>query len=73
MPRRTILLSVLLLLVLNGLLLACPMCKDALTQGDPSGVGALPNGFNTSIEIMLGGFLLTVTLVAGIIWKSLRG
>jgi hypothetical protein len=72
MRRCSLFLSVILLLILSGAALACPMCKDSLTQGDSQGFGALPNGFNTSIELMLGGFLATVGLVAGIIWKAIR-
>ncbi len=73
MRRRSIILSVILLLALSGAAIACPMCKDSLTQGDFQGQNALPAGFNTSIEIMLGGFLGTLGLVGAIIWKGIRG
>jgi hypothetical protein len=49
------------------------LCQYGLSNGDPQGWGALPDGFNTSIELMLGGFLAVVTLVAAIIWKGIRG
>lgn len=73
MQRRSILLSVILVLAISSAAMACPMCKDALSQGDFQGDGALPGGFNTSIEIMLGGFLGTLGLVGAIIWKGIRG
>lgn len=73
MRRRSIFLSAILLLALSGAATACPMCKDSLAQGDFQGQNALPSGFNTSIEIMLGGFLGTLGLVGAIIWKGIRG
>lgn len=66
-------LSGLLVLALCSAAVACPMCKDSLANGDPSGAGKLPNGFNTSIDIMLGGFLGVVGMVGGIIWKGIKG
>jgi len=66
-------LSVLLVLALCSAAMACPMCKDSLANGDPTGAGKLPNGFNTSIDIMLVGFLSVVGLVTGIIWKGIKG
>jgi hypothetical protein len=60
-------------LIFSGALHACPLCQYGLSNGDPQGWGALPDGFNTSIELMLGGFLAVVTLVAAIIWKGIRG
>ncbi len=73
MRRLSVILSVVVLLVFSASLMACPACKDALTQGDATGQGALPNGFNTSVELMLGGFLATLGMVGAIIWKGIRG
>jgi hypothetical protein len=61
------------LLICSSVLRACPLCQYGISNGDPQGWGALPDGFNTSIEIMLGGFLAVVTLMAAIIWKGIRG
>jgi hypothetical protein len=68
-----LILIVLLVLLLNRALVACPLCQYGLSNGDPQGNGALPAGFNTSIELMLGGFLAVVTFVGYIIWKGIRG
>lgn len=71
--RWSIIVSFILILALYSAAMACPMCKDSLANGDSTGAGKLPNGFNTSIILMLTGFLSVVGLVAGIIWKGIRG
>ncbi|HEX4795662.1 MAG TPA: hypothetical protein VH370_17870 [Humisphaera sp.] len=73
MRRVSPLLSILLVLLLCGVATACPMCKDSVANGDAAGTGALPNGFNTSIIVMLTGFLSVVGLVTGVIWKGIKG
>jgi hypothetical protein len=73
MRRLPLICSALLILLLCGVATACPMCKDSALNGDAAGSGALPNGFNTSIIVMLTGFLSVVGLVTGIIWKGIRG
>ena len=49
------------------------MCKDSLANGDFSGAGKLPNGFDSSILFMLAAFISVVGLVGGVIWKGIRG
>ena len=66
-------LCVVVVVVLHGVTLACPMCKDSLANGDFSGAGKLPNGFDSSILFMLAGFLSVVGLVVGVIWKGIKG
>jgi hypothetical protein len=73
MRKSTLLLTFTLVLTLSAVTWACPMCKDSLSNGDALGNGGLPSGFNTSIEIMLVGFLAAVTMVAAVIWKGIRG
>jgi hypothetical protein len=73
MPSRSVLLSFFLLLALCGAAMACPMCRDSLANGDSTGAGKLPNGFNTSIIVMLVGFLSVVAMVSGVIWKGIKG
>jgi len=40
-----------------------------MANGDSSGAGKLPNGFDSSILFMLAGFLSVV----GVIWKGIKG
>src|SRR3954470_7909698 len=81
MRRWTIALGTLLLIpALNAAVVACPMCKDSIpgaegATGDPSQMsgGALPGGFNTSVYLMLVGFLGTLGLVGWTLVKGVRG
>lgn len=68
-----------LLPAMNAAVLACPMCKDSIpgaegSNGDPSQMsgGALPGGFNTSVYLMLIGFLGTLGLVSWTLVKGVR-
>lgn len=78
MRRWTAAVGVLLIPALNAAVLACPMCKDSIpgatgVGGDPSGMaggGGLPGGFNTSVYLMLLGFLGTLGLVS---WTLVQG
>src|SRR3954452_7474830 len=72
--------AALLLPALNAAVVACPMCKDSIpgaeaSTGDPSQMsgGALPGGFNTSVYLMLAGFLGTLGLVGWTLVKGVRG
>lgn len=56
-------LPILLLLSLNGLVLACPMCKDSVPTSDASSAGGVPVGFNLSVYILLGTFFAVLGLV----------
>ena len=71
--RWSIPLCLLIVVALHGVSFACPMCKDSLANGDFSGAGKLPNGFDSSILFMLAAFISVVGLVVGIIWKGIKG
>ena len=73
MKRWTPLLSVLLMLALSGIVMACPNCKDSVSlNGDGSSSGGLPSGFNDSIYVMLLGFFACVGRVTFTIVKGVR-
>ena len=71
--RCSIPLCLLIVIALHGAAFACPMCKDSMANGDFSGAGKLPNGFDSSILFVLAGFLSVVGLVVGVIWKGTKG
>jgi len=80
MRRWTIALSTLLIPALQAAALACPMCKDSIpgatgATGDPSQMsgGALPGGFNTSVYLMLIGFMGTLGMISFVVVKGIRG
>jgi hypothetical protein len=70
MKRRSIILSLVLVLCLNAAVLACPMCKDSIPSSDAQQVDGVPTGFNKSVYLILGSFLTVLTLVAGGIWRA---
>lgn len=72
MKRLPLILSVVLILCINGALLACPMCKDSVPNSDAQSAQGLPGGFNTSVYLILGTFLGVLTLVLGGIWKAVQ-
>jgi len=45
MKRIAVILSVVLILCLNGLVVACPMCKDSIPNSDASSMQGVPVGF----------------------------
>jgi len=80
MRRWTIALSTLLIPALSAAALACPMCKDSIpgatgATGGPSQMsgGALPGGFNTSVYLMLVGFMGTLGMISFVVVKGIRG
>lgn len=80
MKRLTSILIVVLAITLCGLASACPMCKDSIpgaeaATGDPSQMsgGALPGGFNTSVYLMLVGFMGTLGMISFVVVKGIRG
>ena len=81
MRRWKIALCTLLLIpALNAAVMACPMCKDSIPgatgeTGDPSQMsgGALPGGFNTSVYLMLVGFMGTLGMISFVVVKGIRG
>ena len=79
MRRWSLAVGAVLIPVLNAAALACPMCKDSIpgatgSNGDPSQMsgGALPGGFNTSVYLMLLGFMGTLGLVSWTLVKGVR-
>ena len=59
---------------------ACPMCKDSISDtakdGSSNGRGpqsGLPSGFNSSVYLMLVGFLGTAGLITGIVTRGILG
>jgi len=72
MKRISIILSIVLILCVNVAVIACPMCKDSIPNSDAASAGGVPTGFNTSVYLLLGTFLGTLTLVLGGIWKAVQ-
>ena len=72
MKRIAIILSIVLILCLNGLVVACPMCKDSIPNSDASSMQGVPVGFNLSVYMLLGTFLGVLTLVLGGIWHTVH-
>ena len=73
MKRWTRLLSILLMLGLTGIALACPNCKDSVaTTADGGSTGGLPAGFNYSIYFMLLGLFAVIGFVTFTIVKGVR-
>jgi len=72
MKRYCIILSVVLMLCINAVVLACPMCKDSIPNSDAQSMGGVPTGFNVSVYLLLGTFLGVLTLVLGGIWKAVQ-
>lgn len=73
MKRWTPLLSVLFMLALAGVALACPNCKDSIvSNADGSSSGGLPAGFNYSIYFMLAGLFAVLGFVGFTIVKGIR-
>ena len=79
-PWKIALGTLLLIPVLSAAVMACPMCKDSIPgatgeTGDPSQMsgGALPGGFNTSVYLMLVGFMGTLGMISFVVVKGIRG
>ena len=70
--NRTIVMSLLAMLVLSCATYACPMCKDSIPDSDASSAVALPTGFNYSVYTLLVGFLAVLATVSGMIFKVVR-
>jgi hypothetical protein len=61
-----------------GTTLACPMCKDSISDtarsGNTAGRGAeqgLPSGFNFSVYYMLIGLFVTMGVIGGVVTKGI--
>ena len=81
MRRFTPILSLAMILVFATAALACPMCKDSITDtanaaqqsGGASAMDAgIPTGFNYSVYLMLVGVFSMMALVIGVIAKGIR-
>ncbi|HEV2292816.1 MAG TPA: hypothetical protein VGR35_03120 [Tepidisphaeraceae bacterium] len=73
MKRWIPLLTVLLTLAVTSAALACPNCKDSITNTAAGGVSSgLPAGFNYSIYFMLLGLFAVLGFVGFTIVKAVR-
>jgi len=73
MRRWNLLLALLLVLALTGLASACPTCRETIANTETASTPGISSAFNSSIYLMLGGFLAVLGLVAGVIIKGIRG
>jgi hypothetical protein len=69
---RTIVFSVLVLMVISAVSYACPMCKDSIPSTDASQPSAVPTGFNYSVYTLLFGVIAVMACVCGMIFKVVR-
>jgi len=60
-------------LLLCGVALACPECKDSVAATDARNATHVAAGYNTSIYVMLGGFFAVLGLVLRVLVKAIRG
>lgn len=72
MRGRTVVLSLLLVLSLIAVAVACPACKDTVANTDAQTAGSVGAGFNASIYVMLGGFFLALGMVIRTIVRGMR-
>lgn len=72
MSRFTPLLTVLVMLALCGVAVACPLCKDSIPSSDAQAAGALPGGFNISIYVMLTGLFAVIAGFGFFVVKTIR-
>ena len=61
MKRFTPLIAAVFPLLFTAAALACPFCKDSIPSSDAQSSASVPGGFNNSIYLMLGGFVVTMT------------
>ena len=73
MKRWTPLLSMVLVLTMNVVLLACPMCKESIPATDAQQADAVPSGFNYSVYTLLLGVFTVMGMVGFVIVKGIRG
>ena len=72
MKRWIPMLSMILLLSLHAVALACPNCKGSIPNSDAEAGSSLPSGFNYSIYYMLGSLFAVMGLVGTVIVKGIR-
>lgn len=72
MRGRTILLSCLFIVALSAAAIACPACKDTISNTDAQTAGSVGAGFNMSIYVMLGGFFFALGIVVRTIVRGMR-
>ena len=56
-----------------GVASACPSCKDTIASTEAAGSPGVAGAFNSSVYLMLGGFLGVLAMVSSIIIKAIRG
>lgn len=72
MRRWTILTTLCLVLLLCGIALACPDCKDSVANTDARNATNVAAGYNLSIYVMLGAFFAVLGLVLRVLVKAVR-
>lgn len=72
MRRNTLLLTFAILLCLAGMAMACPNCSDTVASADAAGSPGISAAFNSSIYIMLGGFIGVLGMVTFVMVKAIR-
>ena len=72
MKRWIPLLSMIFVLSLHAIALACPNCKSSIPTSDAEAGSSLPSGFNFSIYYMLGSLFAVMGLVGTVIVKGIR-
>ncbi|HVT89448.1 MAG TPA: hypothetical protein VHD56_11390 [Tepidisphaeraceae bacterium] len=73
MNKKLVFVATLAMILLPAALtMACPMCKDSIPHSEAERAGMVPSGFNLSVYLMLGGFLITLGLASGLIVKSVN-
>ena len=73
MRRWTALLTIVFVLLICGLAVACPDCKDSVANTDAKQATNVAAGYNLSIYVMLGAFFAVVGLVLRVLIKAARG
>jgi heme/copper-type cytochrome/quinol oxidase subunit 2 len=72
MRRWTGLLTLCLMLLLCGVALACPECKDSVANTDARNATHVAAGYKLSIYVMLGAFFAVLGMVVRVLVKAIR-
>jgi len=72
MPRRTGLLTIVFVLLICGIVVACPDCQDSVANTDAKQATNVAAGYNASIYLMLGAFFAVLGLVLRVLVKAVR-
>ena len=65
-------LPVLVVLVVCGAAIACPMCKDSVPNNDAQTSTGVPTALNTSVYLMLGTLFAMIGVVGTVIVRGVR-